>query len=129
MLPSQTSGIKDPNLVEVITKRKAKENEKYIVFALFGFLSLYPLFIGFSEAVIFEEMFPNMRYTFFVTVPSYVCVIPVLILTKLLANVSVHTQMYVGIFSLGAGLAGVAITPFVLERNEFGKLIVPKTKS
>jgi hypothetical protein len=71
----------------MIAKRDEKENDKFMVFALFGFLSLYPLFVGFSEAVIFERIFDGMRYTFFVTVPSYFCVPLVLIITKLISNV------------------------------------------
>lgn len=86
---------------------------KWRVCALAGFISLYTLYIGFIEAVIFEGLYENMRYTFFVTVPSYVAVIPAMILTSLTSKMSVIKQVYIGAIGIGVGLTGVALTPFM----------------
>lgn len=58
------------------------ETLKWRVCALAGLISLYTLYIGFIEAVIFEGLYKDMRYTFFVTVPSYIAVIPAMIITS-----------------------------------------------
>ena len=108
-------------LNKIVKEDPKEERLKYMVFALFGFLSLYPLFVGFSEAGIFEAMYPGMKYTFFVVMPSYVCVIPVLIITKIMANVKIHTQMYIGIAGVAIGLTGVAFTPFIFGTSVFCK--------
>ena len=87
--------------------------------ALAGFLSLYTLYIGFIEAVVFEGLYKDMGYTFFVTVPSYLAVIPAIAMTSLVHKVSLVKQVYVGIIGLGVGLAGVALTPFLsAEHNK-----------
>jgi hypothetical protein len=90
-LQEDKNSIKGEALNRIQTEDPAEEKLKYMVFAMFGFLSLYPLYVGFSEAGIFEALYPGRRYTFFVVVPSYVCVIPVLIITKIMANIKIHT--------------------------------------
>lgn len=100
------------------------EKLKWRVCALAGFISLYTLYIGFIEAVIFEGLYKDMRYTFFVTVPSYVAVIPALILTSIAGKMSVVKQVYLGAIGIGVGLAGVALTPFLSsEYNSFCKIL------
>lgn len=66
----------------------AVERVKWWVFALAGVLSLFILYIGFVEAVIFEKLYVGMRYTFFVSVPSYIAVIPAIGVTSLLKKTS-----------------------------------------
>ena len=90
-----------------------------------GFISLYTLYIGFIGAAIFEGLYENMRYTFFVTVPSYVAVIPALILTSLTQKMSVIKQVYVGAIGIGVGLTGVALTPFLFSKHDSACRILP----
>ena len=100
---------------------KSDETQKYITFALFGFLSLFTLYVSIAEAVIYERLYEGYKYTFYVSVPSYIAILPNLLVTRICKNFSIKTQFIIGLTGTGIGIIGVSTIPFFMERDSTGK--------
>ena len=64
---------------------------------LAGFISHFPLFMMLTEVHTFNRKFKKYNYSFFILMPTYVCIPYSLLGSRLLVNLSYTTQIHLNI--------------------------------
>ena len=93
---------------------------KTIIFCLSGLISIYPKLLMIAETAIMEEIYPEQNYSFFVVIPTYICVPPAFLFSKILSSFKIHimTKIYTTLFLSLAFFTAIPILSIITLSNQ-----------